>query len=91
MFAQEPISQDPNESGVLAIDPESPQVGDRLDVLLDLLQLPLQILKVHRFVPFNMSYLILMFEDKCDNGLTVIFGNVFGLAAQFMLDLEPFL
>ena len=91
MFAQEPISQDPNEPGVLAIDPEPSQVSDRLDVLLDLLQLPFQLLKVHWFVPFNMSYLIVMFENKSDNGLTIIFWNVFGLAAQFVLELEPFL
>ncbi len=32
-----------------------------------------------------------MFEDKSDNGLSVIFWYVFGLAAEFMFELESFL
>lgn len=91
MFSQEPIPQDPDQPGVFTVYPQATQVCDRLYVPLDLLQLPLQLLKVHHLVPFNISYLCLIFNNKSDDGFTVIFGDVFGLASEFMLELEPFL
>jgi hypothetical protein len=47
MLPQETISQNSNEPGVLAVDPEASQVGDRFQVSLDLLQLPLQLFDTH--------------------------------------------
>lgn len=91
MLPQETISQNPNESGVLPVDPEASKVRNRFQVSLNLLQLPLQIFNTHWFVTGNMSYLRKIFENETDDGLTVVFGNVFGLASEFVFELERFL
>ena len=91
MLPQETISQNPDESGVLPVDPEASKVCNRFQVSLNLLQLPLQIFNTHWFVTRNMSYLRKIFENETYDGLTIVFGNVFGLASEFLFNLEPFL
>ena len=76
---------------MLTVHPKAPQVSNRLNAFFHLLQLPFQLLKVDCFISLNTSYLCLMFYDKANDRLSIVFGNVFGLASEFALNLELFL
>lgn len=70
---------DPRE-GVVAVQPETLQLLDRIQVLLEVLQ------RLHEIIVFD-SVLIdhsldegLILEDEVDDGLAVVLGDVLGLA-----------